>query len=50
VASAYTPLTDTQRMSTGLVGPAFQVETTIDVPASGELAVPDLELRPIKAR
>jgi hypothetical protein len=47
-AAAYTPLTDKQRMSTGLVGPSFQAATTIDVPASGELVVPDLELRPAK--
>jgi hypothetical protein len=44
-ASAYTPLTDTQRFRTGIIGPAYQVEVKIEVPAEGEVAVPDLVLK-----
>jgi len=47
VAEGYTPLTDEQR-SFGAIGPAFRAETTVQVPESGEVTVPDLPLAPEK--
>jgi beta-lactamase regulating signal transducer with metallopeptidase domain len=44
-AAAYTPLTDEQRFTTGLIVPTFSAAVTVDVPESGELAVPDLVLK-----
>ena len=46
VAEAYTPLTPMQRKRTGIIGPSFRAETTIEVPESGDLVVPNLPLRP----
>jgi hypothetical protein len=45
VAEAFTPLTPEQRVSTGIVGPAFRAEMKLEVPAEGEFAVPDLVLK-----
>jgi beta-lactamase regulating signal transducer with metallopeptidase domain len=44
-AAAYTPLTDEQRMRTGAIGPTFSAAVAVEVPESGELAVPDLVLK-----
>ncbi len=44
-AAAYTPLTDEQRFRTGIIPPTFNVEVTVEVPAEGELAIPDLVLK-----
>ena len=47
-AEAFAPLTPNQRRSTGLVGPSYRAEITIDVPADGELKVDGLALKPIQ--
>jgi beta-lactamase regulating signal transducer with metallopeptidase domain len=43
-AEAYIPLTPEQRFRTGIIGPTYRAEVEVDVPESGELAVPNLEL------
>jgi len=48
VATAHTPLTDEQRFLTGIIGPSFQAQVTIEVSDDGELLVPDLVLKPIR--
>lgn len=45
-ASAYVPLTPEQRFRTGVILPSFRAQITIEVPAEGELTVPDLALKP----
>jgi hypothetical protein len=49
-AQAYVPMTPEERSSPrlGLRGPAFQAEMKIDVPAEGEVTLPDLALKPLK--
>ncbi len=49
VADAYTPLKPEQRFQTGVIGPSYRAQITIDVPADGELKVDDLALKPIGA-
>jgi hypothetical protein len=46
-ADAYVPLTPEQQIRLGIIGPSFRAEIEIEVPAEGELAVPDLVLKPI---
>jgi hypothetical protein len=48
VAEAYTPLSPEQRFG-GLPRPSHRAQIVIDVPADGELAVPDLALKPVAA-
>jgi beta-lactamase regulating signal transducer with metallopeptidase domain len=50
VAEGYTPLTPEERASTrlGLRGPAFHAEMKVEVPAEGELKLPDLPLTEIR--
>jgi beta-lactamase regulating signal transducer with metallopeptidase domain len=50
VAEAFTPRKQEVPVGTGFIGPSFQAETTIDVPESGILVVPDLTLRPVPGR
>ena len=45
-AEGYVPLTPEQRFRTGLIRPSLHAEITIEVPAEGELTVPDLSLKP----
>jgi hypothetical protein len=47
VAEGYTPLTPEQRFRTGVIVPAFRAEVTVDVPATGEVVVPDLRLEKV---
>lgn len=46
VAEAYLPLTPEQRVRSGILGPSYRAQATVDVPADGELKVEDLVLRP----
>jgi hypothetical protein len=48
VAEGYTPLTPEQRFRTGFIGPSHRAQITIEVPAEGELTVPELALKPSK--
>lgn len=43
-AEAFQPLTPEQKMRTGLIGPAFRAEIEVDVPAAGEVALPEIRL------
>ena len=45
LAEAYTPLTDRQRVRTGEIVPTYRAETTVEVPQTGEVVVPDLMLK-----
>ena len=45
-AEGYVPLTPEQRFRTGIIRPSLHAEITIEVPAEGELTVPDLTLKP----
>jgi hypothetical protein len=44
VAEAFKPLSDEDRFRSGIIGPALRAETKIEVPAEGELKLPDLPL------
>jgi len=44
-AEGYVPMTEQQRYSTGWIRPALTAEATIDVPVSGDVTLPDLELQ-----
>lgn len=48
IAEAYARLTDQHRISTGFMTPGWRVKTTVEVPQTGDVIVPDLEL--MKAR
>jgi hypothetical protein len=48
VAYAFKPLTPEQMKTSGLIPPSYQVQTTIEVPAEGEVTVKDLALKPIE--
>jgi hypothetical protein len=48
LAYAYKPLTDKQARRSGLIGPAYDAQMTIEVPDEGELTVKDLILKPIR--
>ena len=43
-AEGYVPLTEQQRYSTGRIMPALTGQVTIEVPPSGTVTVPELEL------
>jgi hypothetical protein len=45
-AAAYVPLTQEQRFRTGIIAPSLRAQARIEVPAEGELTVPDLVLKP----
>jgi hypothetical protein len=47
-AKAYIPLTPEQQVRSGLVTPTYGASTTIEVPDSGVLVVPDLKLETIR--
>jgi hypothetical protein len=49
LADGYSPLTPEQLRSTGLVGPSHRAQIVIEVPADGELTMPDLALNPVRA-
>jgi hypothetical protein len=47
-AAGYVPLTPEQERRTGLIVPPYGASAKIEVPASGELAVPELKLEKIR--
>ncbi len=48
VAEGFAPLTPEQQVRTGIVGPAWRAQTKIEVPAEGELKLPDLPLAEVR--